>query len=284
MSLAEQYKRMASREINMRENYIGEDGLRRCAKCGEVIERKAMLFNNEVSVPVNCACRRAELEKIWLDEAKKKQDKWMEDIRNRSLIVGEYATADFRKCEKRKENEVALRAACRYCSHFDKMYEAGQGLLFYGGVGTGKTYTAACIGNWIISHGYTVVMTSPARILRDVWDESASETENFEKLMRPRLLIIDDLGTERNTDFGLEKIFGVIDARVTAKKPMIVTTNLTMREMAEADIKHKRIYDRMLSVCYPIQFSGRSFRMVEAERRQKEMVEILEGDKDGGRV
>ena len=45
------------------------------------------------------------------------------------------------------------------------------------------------------------------------------------------LLIIDDLGAERNTDYALEKVYNVIDSRVRADKPMILTTNLTFDEM-----------------------------------------------------
>ena len=93
-----------------------------------------------------------------------------------------------------------------------------------------------------------------------------------------KLLIIDDLGAERSTDFALEKVYNIIDSRYRAGLPMILTTNLTLKEMKEAtDIRYSRIYDRIFEVCYPMEFTGPSWRKVEASRRFEEMRQFLEG-------
>ena len=89
---------------------------------------------------------------------------------------------------------------------------------------------------------------------------------------------IDDLGAERGTDFTLEKVYDIIDSRYRSGKPAIFTTNLTMGQMKECtDIRYNRIYDRIFEMCYPVKFSGLSWRKREAAGRYASMKKILEG-------
>ncbi len=75
------------------------------------------------------------------------------------------------------------------------------------------------------------------------------------------LLVIDDLGVERNTEYAMEQMFTVIDSRYRSKKPLIVTTNLKLEEIKNPpDLAHARIYDRILERCAPVLFSGKNFR------------------------
>ena len=75
------------------------------------------------------------------------------------------------------------------------------------------------------------------------------------------LLIIDDLGAERNTEYALEQMFSIIDSRYRCNKPLIVTTNLKLNELKHPpDLARARIYDRILERCAPILFAGKNFR------------------------
>ena len=79
------------------------------------------------------------------------------------------------------------------------------------------------------------------------------------------LLILDDLGAERGTEYALEQVFVVIDARYRSRKPLIVTTNLTLDALKHPDdLPHARIYDRILEICAPILFSGENLRVEKA--------------------
>ena len=70
-----------------------------------------------------------------------------------------------------------------------------------------------------------------------------------------RLLILDDLGVERNTEYALEQIFLVIDSRYRSRKPLIVTTNLKLEEIKKPPgLAHARIYDRIMERCAPCPF------------------------------
>ena len=71
------------------------------------------------------------------------------------------------------------------------------------------------------------------------------------------LLVLDDLSAERQTEYMLEIVFNVIDARYRAKLPLIVTTNLTREElMIPADVRYKRIFSRLFEMCTPIEVAG----------------------------
>ena len=92
--------------------------------------------------------------------------------------------------------------------------------------------------------------------------------------MQKSLLIIDDLGMQRGTDYGLEQVYNVIDARYRSNKPFIITTNLTLNEMQnETNIARKRIYDRVLSMCMPMQIQGTHMRKIERENKRKKYME-----------
>ena len=74
------------------------------------------------------------------------------------------------------------------------------------------------------------------------------------------LLVIDDLGVERSTEYAMEQMFTVIDSRYRSKKPLIVTTNLKLEEIKNLpDLAHARIYDHILERCAPVLFSGKNF-------------------------
>ena len=84
------------------------------------------------------------------------------------------------------------------------------------------------------------------------------------------LLILDDLGAERNTSYGKECVFDVVNRRLLSGKPMIITTNITLSAMQKAtDLDDRRIYDRILEVCVPILFNGENFRKGNAAENLK---------------
>ena len=97
-----------------------------------------------------------------------------------------------------------------------------------------------------------------------------SECKNYE------LLIIDDLGVERNSEYALENIFSVIDWRYRSGRPLITTTNLPLVQLKqETKIGKKRIYDRILERCIPVKIDGVSRREAMANDNMQTMKNIL---------
>ena len=93
------------------------------------------------------------------------------------------------------------------------------------------------------------------------------------------LLILDDLGAERNSEFAMQNVFDVINRRWESGKPMIITTNLTLEQMREAervDMNKQRIYDRILDICKPVLVDGSSKRIESGHKKMEILREVFE--------
>ncbi|MBQ7656946.1 MAG: ATP-binding protein [Clostridia bacterium] len=154
-----------------------------------------------------------------------------------------------------------------YVERWEEMLESNTGLLLWGDVGTGKTFFAGCIANALIERGVPVLMTNFARILNTLTDLRSEERNRFiDEMNEYPLLILDDLGIERNSEFALEQVFNVVDSRYRSGQPLIVTTNLTLSELKNpADLAHARIYDRVLERCVPLKINNRNIRKDNAK-------------------
>lgn len=197
------------------DDYIGSDGLLYCGRCNTRKEREIIWFDNKPKkVPVMCKCR-AEEERLKKEQMQKEEEmRSIQRAKISSMMDDTFRTACFANYQIRNGNERHLKVAKKYCIEFSKMYERNQGLLFWGTVGTGKSYTAACIANYLLEANTSVVMTSFVRILQEMQGFDREREETFtNKLNSVKLLIIDDLGAERSTDYALEKVYGIIDNR-----------------------------------------------------------------------
>ena len=154
-----------------------------------------------------------------------------------------------------------MHLAQRYVDYWPEMRGKNVGLLLWGGVGTGKSFMAGCIANALMEQEVAVCMTNFARIMNELNNAFAGRNEVVDRLCGYPLLVIDDFGMERGTEYALEQIYNIIDSRYRSRKPLIVTTNLTLTELKNPqDTAHARIYDRLLELCTPIACTGPSMR------------------------
>ena len=265
-------------------DYIGDGGLLYCGKCHSRKERivtfpAGLMGPDEVGHKVTCICK-CEQEAM---EERKRQEEYREKmariqrIRDASMMESRYREAKFSSYSVIDQNRKVYQIAKKYADNFDRMLKDNQGLIFWGPVGTGKSFTAACIANELLAIQIPVVMTSFVKILQNLQAQKQDEAAYFAILNNASLLVLDDLGTERNTDYALEKVYNVIDSRSKEAKPMILTTNLTISEMLDVeDIRYKRIYDRIFETCLPVEVSGESFRKVAAEQRFDRMAKFMQ--------
>lgn len=260
-------------------DYFGEDGMPYCGKCHEPKRMKITIQGMERVVPVMCSCRHEELIEEHRRQKREEALRRVEKIRRASMMDGRYKDNRFESWDITDDNLKPLQICRRYVKNFDVMKENSQGLLLYGPVGTGKTYAASCIANELIIRNNIVVMTSFVRLLGMFDGKSQDDIES--RMNVADLLIIDDLGAERSTDYALERVYSFIDSRYRSGKPIILTTNLNVSNMQISnDIRYTRIYDRIFEMCYPVKFSGQSHRKIEAAQRAERMKKILEGALD----
>lgn len=263
-------------------DYVAEDGLIHCGKCHGKKQTRlpASVFTSgkEVIVHCICQCQVEENERRKEEEECKRVMERIERLKSASLIDDKLRNARLCTFQKDADNQKVYALAERFVEKFDEMYRKRQGLLFWGAVGTGKSYTAACIANELLERNVPVVMTSFVKILQNIQGNPEEEKVFMNRLNDAKLLIVDDLGTERNTDYALEKVYNIIDSRYRAGKPLILTTNMTVKEMQDTtDIRYKRIYDRIFEMCFPVRVPGRSWREKEAAKRFDEMKKLMEG-------
>lgn len=250
-----------------------KDGLLYCGKCNTPKQHRGKFLSMVKVVPCLCRCRSEELA---AEEQQRKTEKQQERIK-------QHRRASFLESDMQHWNFAAddgadpriIRAAKNYVANFAQFREQGKGLLLYGGVGTGKTFAAACIANALIDSGRTCLMTNFARVLNTLWsiEEKQAYIDSFNQF---DLLVLDDLGAERRSEYAQEQVFNVIDARYRAKLPMIITTNLSIDEIKKPDsIGNSRIYDRVLEMCHPVEVTGKSRRRQKVAADFRSMNELL---------
>ena len=260
------------------EDYTGEDGLLYCGKCRKPKEAyfapdKAAIFGRDRH-PAECDCQRTAREEREAAEKRRRHLDTVEELKRRGFTDPTMRDWTFENDNGRNPQAGIAR---RYVEHWEDMRTDNIGCLFWGGVGTGKSYLAGCIANALMEKEIPVHMTNFALILNDLAASFENRNEYISRLCRYPLLIIDDFGMERGTEYGLEQVFNVIDSRYRSGKPLIVTTNLTLDDLRNPeDTAHSRIYDRLLSMCVPVRFTGDNFRQ-EAAQRKMESMKVLMG-------
>ena len=259
------------------EDYTGEDGLLYCGKCRKPKEAyfapdKAAIFGRDRH-PAECDCQRTAREEREAAEKRRRHLDTVEELKRRGFTDPTMRDWTFENDNGRNPQTGLAR---RYVEHWEDMRTDNIGCLFWGGVGTGKSYLAGCIANALMEKEIPVHMTNFALILNDLAASFEGHNEYISRLCRYPLLNLDDFGMERGTEYGLEQVFNVIDSRYRSKKPLIITTNLTLSELNNAaDIAHKRIYDRILERCVPIRINNRNIRQDNATANLKKTKKIL---------
>ena len=169
-----------------------------------------------------------------------------------------------------------------YVENWKEAYKNNTGLLLFGDVGTGKSFFAGCIANALLDRDVPVLMTNFPTILNRLTGMFSEDRADFiASFDEYDLLIIDDLGVERSTEYAMEQMFFVIDSRYRSRRPMIITTNLKLSELKNPpDLAHARIYDRILERCAPILFDGKNFREENAGATRQAAKDIVSSKHD----
>ena len=239
-------------------DYLGKDGLLYCGKC-HTKKQTEVIFRGIKRHPM-CLCK-CETEKRDREEEEKKRIEFERKVKNlRRAGFPESNMQEWTFENDDMTNSRVTNAMKKYVENFDEMKKQGKGLLLYGSVGTGKTFAACEVANALIDKGYPVLVTNFARIINSL-QATFNRQEYIDSFNRFSLIVIDDLGIERNTEFAKEQVYNIIDSRYRVGLPMIITTNLSIDKIKKPDdIENGRIYDRILERCFPVEVTGQSRR------------------------
>lgn len=162
------------------------------------------------------------------------------------------------------KNTPASKAARGYTKNPDGW------LLLCGNTGTGKSYYAACICNAMIDRGYRCKFTSIPEIA-DALFGAENKSAVYDDLAKHSLVVIDDLGAERSTEYMKEITFRVIDYLLRCGVRVVITTNKSLKEMMnEQDTDYQRIYSRICKAAIPVPVTGK-------DRRREELIATARG-------
>lgn len=245
-----------------------------CPHCGrQVAPMNITILGRNRTVQPRCGCEwQAVKAKITEAEEKYRQDR-VRQLFSVSRLGERFTECRFETFIVRPGTEIAFRMVRRYCEEFDSW--KGVAPMLWGPPGCGKSHLAAAVTHELIRRGKTVVFQSVPELLariRGTYGDDARESERdvMAALMDCDLLVLDDLGAERVTDWVQDTLFRLIDGRYRAAKSIMVTTNLEPRDLAA--ILGVRMADRLIEMTIPIQMQATSYRQERARERILEMM------------
>jgi len=255
-----------------------KDGHAFCKVCHERKDGKVMeFFDSKMIFKISCKCDRNR-------EAKEKERQKQLEIERlksicfTSIIQWAYTFENYQG----KENQ-SLIIAKNFVKDYEEMKKENIGLLFYGSVGSGKTYLACCIANALIEeYQIGVKIRNFAQIINElqkggfVFDKNAY----IESLVNTSVLILDDLGIERDTSYAKEQVYNIVNNRYLKQKPTIFTTNLSYDTILNCteSVEYQRIYSRIIEMCIPVMVVGEDFRkVIQKDKLARNKERLLNG-------
>ena len=143
-----------------------------------------------------------------------------------------------------------VQSVRRYVRDIDQNLDSGKGLWIQGEVGTGKTTLAMLVSKAALDEGRSVAIYSLPRLLnllRESMDSDKGMLDFMDRLTSVDLLHLDDLGAENSSEWVLEQLYSIVNARYEAERAIVATTNLMPDELSER--LGARTVSRLVEIC-----------------------------------
>ncbi|MDO5097099.1 MAG: ATP-binding protein [Peptostreptococcaceae bacterium] len=270
----------ASYTINPELEYI-QDGHAYCRKCNERKDGKVMeVFGRVMVFRQKCSC---DIEK------EQKEKEWNHKMEVMGLKKECFPSMT--QWEQTFDNYIgnetkAYTIAKNYAKDFEVMKKDNVGLVFIGTVGSGKTFLASAIANELIeTKQIRVKLRNFAQIINDLQKGGfdLDRNEYIRNFVSVPLLILDDLGIERDTTYAKEQVYQIVNSRYLEHKPTIFTTNLSLENITNSSesMEYQRIYSRILEMCIPVMVVESDFRKkIHKEKLEAHRKILLGGERE----
>jgi DNA replication protein DnaC len=208
------------------------------------------ILDTEAGTAYDCQCRP---QRIALAKARSLS----------AVIPRRYRDVSFDRPPVTDIEPQVVAATRRFVQTIDQQLDSGRGLWFMGSVGTGKTTLAMLVSKAALKAGRSVAIYSLPRLLNEIRDTHRAERSHVELLDRLTsvdLLHIDDVGAERTTDWVLEELYSIVNARYEEERSMVITTNILDREALCEQISERTV-SRLTEMCDELPLIGHDRRM-----------------------
>jgi DNA replication protein DnaC len=208
------------------------------------------LFDLETNTAYDCRCRP---QRVALAKARSLS----------AIIPRRYRDVSFDRPPVTDIEPQVVTATRRFADRIDEKLDAGRGLWFMGPVGTGKTTLAMLVSKAALKAGRSVAIYSLPRLLNEIRDTHRAERSHvnlLDRLTAVDLLHIDDVGAERTTDWVLEELYSIVNARYEDERAMVITTNILDREALCEQITERTV-SRLTEMCDELPLIGHDRRM-----------------------
>lgn len=176
-----------------------------------------------------------------------------------------FADATFDTFEPRDGATEALERCQKYASSFDRETTTN-GLFLFGRFGSGKTHLAIATARRILERTFTEPIIVAADALVSRYQESDFSSHILAEPIDAELLVLDDLGQTRATDFRRETIYRVIDERYREERPTLLTSNLGDGQLRE--VYGGALVSRLWEMARPIEVTATDYRAQLAKERK----------------
>ncbi|HTU87135.1 MAG TPA: ATP-binding protein [Solirubrobacteraceae bacterium] len=216
----------------------------------DVCDGSGLIYHEETNTAYDCRCRRQIIA--------------MRKARSLSAVIPRrYRDSAFDRYPATEIDPAVVAAARRFAGAIDERLDAGRGLWLMGPVGTGKTTLAMLVSKAALEAGRSVAIYSLPRLLNEIRDThraARSHVELLDRLAAVDLLHVDDVGAERTTDWVLEELYSIVNARYEDQRSMVITTNILDREELCEQITPRTV-SRLTEMCDELPLLGHDRRM-----------------------
>ncbi len=205
-----------------------------------ICDGSGFVFDWETNTASDCACRAARIA----------------SARTRNLegrIPRRYQGVSFDRppvSDLARTAPDQVRSVKRYVKAIEANLDSGRGMWIQGDVGTGKTTLAMLVSKYALDADRSVAIYSLPRLLnllREAMNSESGLLDFMDRLTAVDLLHIDDLGAEKSSDWVLEQLYSIVNARYESERAIIATTNLMPDELSEA--LGQRTVSRLVEIC-----------------------------------